>query len=159
MMRRHRRLDERATESHGKQFVPDRQPPNKPQESVVGHDHRSGPFVPREPDPKPAASTTVREPRSSGKSGFSRGVFLAGWIAGVAGFPAGMPPGYAASHEKSGSSIERSGDLCRLNAWYGPHGARQPTGERKMGKGNNSQKNDKKNLKPKQDKAKPATKK
>jgi hypothetical protein len=34
-----------------------------------------------------------------------------------------------------------------------------PPGAAIMGKGNNSQKNDKKNLKPKQDKAKPATKK
>jgi len=34
-----------------------------------------------------------------------------------------------------------------------------PLGASIMGKGNNSQKNDKKNLKPKQDKAKPATKK
>jgi hypothetical protein len=34
-----------------------------------------------------------------------------------------------------------------------------PTGELNMGKGNNSQKNDKKNLKPKQDKTKPAPKK
>lgn len=34
-----------------------------------------------------------------------------------------------------------------------------PSGASIMGKGNNSQKNDKKNLKPKQDKAKPATKK
>lgn len=33
------------------------------------------------------------------------------------------------------------------------------TGDPSMGKGNNSQKNDKKNLKPKQDKTKPATKK
>lgn len=33
------------------------------------------------------------------------------------------------------------------------------TGDRKMGKGNNSQKNDKKSMKPKQDKAKPAAKK
>jgi hypothetical protein len=33
------------------------------------------------------------------------------------------------------------------------------TGESTMGKGNNSQKNDKKNLKPKQDKTKPAAKK
>lgn len=46
-----------------------------------------------------------------------------------------------------------------MNAWNGPHGARQPTGEENMGKGNNSQKNDKKNLKPKQDKTKPAAKK
>ncbi len=64
-----------------------------------------------------------------------------------------------ASHENSGLFIERGGDLCRLNAWNGPHGARQPTGEGNMGKGNNSQKNDKKNLKPKQDKTKPAAKK
>jgi hypothetical protein len=36
----------------------------------------------------------------------------------------------------------------------------QPTtGDPNMGKGNNSQKNDKKNLKPKKDKAKPAAKK
>jgi hypothetical protein len=33
------------------------------------------------------------------------------------------------------------------------------TGESKMGKGNNSQKNDKKSMKPKQDKKKPAVKK
>lgn len=33
------------------------------------------------------------------------------------------------------------------------------TGDPLMGKGNNSQKNDKKNLKPKQDKKKPAAKK
>ena len=33
------------------------------------------------------------------------------------------------------------------------------TGDSEMGKGNNSQKNDKKNMKPKQDKAKPGPKK
>jgi hypothetical protein len=33
------------------------------------------------------------------------------------------------------------------------------TGDEKMGKGNNSQKNDKKSMKPKQDKKKPAAKK
>jgi hypothetical protein len=33
------------------------------------------------------------------------------------------------------------------------------TGDAKMGKGNNSQKNDKKSMKPKQDKKKPAVKK
>jgi hypothetical protein len=34
-----------------------------------------------------------------------------------------------------------------------------PPGDSKMGKGNNSQKNDKKSMKPKQDKKKPAVKK
>ncbi|MFM7074500.1 MAG: hypothetical protein ACKO3G_00335 [Planctomycetaceae bacterium] len=39
------------------------------------------------------------------------------------------------------------------------HGLLPATGEPAMGKGNNAQKNDKKKMKPKQDKTKPAAKK
>jgi hypothetical protein len=46
---------------------------------------------------------------------------------------------------------------------FGPqwadHARQKPAGGSTMGKGNNSQKNDKKNKKPKQDKTKPAAKK
>lgn len=55
--------------------------------------------------------------------------------------------------------IERGGDFCRCYAWHGLMASPPTTGERTMGKGNNSQKNDKKSMKPKQDKAKPAVKK
>jgi len=47
--------------------------------------------------------------------------------------------------------------LCRLKGWQGPSGARLQSYARRsatMGKGNNSQKNDKKAMKPKQDKTK-----
>jgi hypothetical protein len=47
-----------------------------------------------------------------------------------------------------------------LSAWLvDSRSQTRPRRSGNMGKGNNSQKNDKKNLKPKQDKAKPAAKK
>jgi hypothetical protein len=49
-----------------------------------------------------------------------------------------------------------------LKGWQGPQGADsriRPQESVTMGKGNNSQKNDKKSMKPKQDKSKPAVKK
>jgi hypothetical protein len=51
--------------------------------------------------------------------------------------------------------------LCRLKGGQGSPGAglRHETRSESMGKGNHSQKNDKKKLKPKQDKTKPAAKK
>ena len=56
--------------------------------------------------------------------------------------------------------------LCRLGVQSGNRNAGQkqylqtePPGDSKMGKGNNSQKNDKNSMKPKQDKKKPAVKK
>jgi hypothetical protein len=52
--------------------------------------------------------------------------------------------------------------MCRLYEWHGSQAADlslHPNGSTHMGKGNNSQKNDKKSMKPKQDKTKPAAKK
>jgi hypothetical protein len=52
--------------------------------------------------------------------------------------------------------------MCRLKGWNGSQAAdltRNPHGRAVMGKGNNSQKNDKKSMKPKQDKTKPVAKK
>ncbi|MFM8986858.1 MAG: hypothetical protein ACKONH_12540 [Planctomycetia bacterium] len=47
---------------------------------------------------------------------------------------------------------------CLVRRQDAGHG-RRATGDAFMGKGNNSQKNDKKSMKPKQDKTKPAAKK
>jgi hypothetical protein len=46
-----------------------------------------------------------------------------------------------------------------IESWVWLTQSRPSSGGATMGKGNNSQKNDKKNLKPKQDKKKPAAKK
>jgi hypothetical protein len=56
-----------------------------------------------------------------------------------------------------GKFLASKGDGCRQNA--GSRFQSRTPGNLNMGKGNNSKKNDKKNMKPKQDKTKPAAKK